>query len=60
MFKVVSGVIAFMFVVIIAFWIFIGFATMKTVGKVEEVGLKSMIETIWCGKAKDCLFDIVK
>lgn len=55
MFRVVSVIIGIVFIAVIAGWIFAGTVAYKAVDAVEEQGLKSVIENIWCGKDQKCL-----
>ena len=56
MFRLISAAIAVVFVAIIGFWIFAGTMLFKAAGAVEEVGVKGVIEQVWCGsKNQDCL-----
>ena len=55
--KIVVGFIVFTFIVILAWWGFIGFLGYKTVsvvGSDEFHGVKPIIEKAWCGK-EGCL-----
>ena len=55
LFRLVVGFILIAWVAIFAYWIVVGVILVKTADAVNEKGLKTVIETIWCGKeAKDC------
>jgi hypothetical protein len=53
--KIVFGIVAVGFVVIVAFWIFMAVTVVKTADQVEQRGLKAVVEDVWCGKDKHCL-----
>lgn len=54
-FGVASTFIALIIIAIIAFWIFAGVTAIKAADQVEQNGLKSVIENIWCGPNNKCL-----
>jgi len=41
--------IAFVFVVIICWWIFVGVVAVKSFGYIQKNGLKSVINQVWQG-----------
>ena len=52
--------IGFVFTGILAIWILLG-AIVQTVSTVADVGLKNVVEQVWCGKDATCkLSDTVK
>lgn len=53
MFKVVPVSIAFMFIVIIVWWLFIATAAVNVGNMISENGLKSVVERIWEGPSED-------
>lgn len=55
MFRIAASIIAVSCVATVVFWIFAATVAVKTVDQVDEVGLKTVIENIWCGKGKSCL-----
>lgn len=54
MFRVVSTLIAVVFVCIVLFWIGMGVLAVKTVDSVGENGVRGVVEQLWCGKNQDC------
>lgn len=53
--RIVFTFIAIVFLAIIGYWIVVGVILTKAASEIEDKGLKTVIETIWCGKqAKDC------
>lgn len=56
MFRIIATIVFLAFIVIIGFWIFAGTMAVKAAGEIEQQGVKSVVEQIWCGKDKpDCL-----
>lgn len=56
MFRLISAMIAVVFLVIVGFWFVAGTLLFQAAGAVEEVGVKGVIEQVWCGsKNQDCL-----
>ncbi len=53
LFKVVPIFIAFVFVIIIGWWILVGVVSVKIFNEIDQNGLKSTIERIWEGPSKD-------
>lgn len=60
MFRVVPWFIGFVFVLIISIWIVGGILAYKTINAVNENGLRSLAEQVWCGKEADCKLPWVK
>ena len=50
LFKVVPIFIGFVFLCIIAYWLFIGVIGVAVVKEVNKNGLKSIVERVWNGK----------
>ena len=42
------------FVLIITWWIVLGYALVKGASTIEEKGLKGLTEQVWCGKNANC------
>jgi hypothetical protein len=54
-FTVVCCFIGFIFVCIVAAYIGAGYLIVKSTDEVKEVGLKAVVERIWCGPNAKCL-----
>lgn len=52
--KFVFGFIAFVFVLMICWFIFLGVIAFKASDKIGEVGISGTFEQLWCGEKKDC------
>lgn len=50
MFRIIATMIAVVFVAIVAFWIFVGVLAVDAVSEIEQHGVKSVVEHIWCGR----------
>lgn len=60
LFKIVPLFIGFVFVVIVSYWIFLGFVVYKSAEAIQNEGLSGVAQTIWCGKKPDCKLPEVK
>ena len=54
-FRIAIGSIAVVFIVTVAFWVLVGTVAVKSADEVEKVGLKAVVERIWCGPDNKCL-----
>ena len=50
MFGVITAFIAVVFICIIAFYVMTGIFVYKAADQVQQHGIKSVAESIWCGK----------
>lgn len=50
MFRIIATMIAVVFVAIVAFWVFVGVLAVDAVSEIEQHGVKSVVEKIWCGQ----------
>jgi len=55
MIKAAIAFIAVVFCCIVAFWIIVSSYAINTSMQIEKTGLKSVVESIWCGENKQCL-----
>ncbi len=51
-FRIISILIAFVFVATVGFWIVVGVFAFNSVGAIDQHGIKGVVEQIWCGKEK--------
>lgn len=54
LFKVVPVFIVIVFVMMLGWYVFLGVLAVKGYDKIDEVGLKGAMESVWCGKQPDC------
>jgi len=54
LFKVVPFFVCVVFALILAWYVFLGVLLVKGYDKIDEVGLKGAMESVWCGKQVDC------
>ena len=54
-FNAVLVINAVIFVAVVAFIVFVGVTAIGAVDEVQSVGLKAVIERIWCGPGAKCL-----
>jgi hypothetical protein len=50
MFRVIAGIIAFGFLLILSFWIFIAVQAVDAAEDIGEVGVQGVIQKLWCGR----------
>ena len=56
MFNIIATIIMVGFVGIVVFWVWVGATLVQSAGAIQEQGLKSVIESVWCGKNnKNCI-----
>lgn len=60
LFKLVPVFIGFVFIIILAWFVFIGYFTFVAVDEIREYGIKSITSDIWCGKDVECKKDVFK
>lgn len=54
LFRIVPWFIGFCFILVISGWIVLGIVAYKSINTVQEVGVKGVVEQLWCGKEPNC------
>lgn len=54
LFKIIPFFFVVVFVMIVAWYVFLGVLLVKGYDKIDEVGLKGAMESVWCGKQPNC------
>ncbi len=57
-FKITPWLIGFCFVATILQFVVFGILAVKVVDEVQDKGVKSIVENVWCGKQQDCKFEL--
>lgn len=52
--KFINVFIGFVFVVLVCYWIMLGVFVFTGLNTVSEVGLKGLVEKVWCGQDETC------
>lgn len=52
LFRIISTLIAVVFVATVGFWILVGVFAFNSISAFEKHGIKGVVEQIWCGKEK--------